>query len=65
MGIRNVPRIGYPVLRKCATEVSDDWFGSQRLRQIIDDSFDTKSACSGAGLAAFTLNRGKPNRTVL
>ena len=25
---------------------------SQRLEQLIDDLFDTKSACSGAGLAA-------------
>ena len=52
MGIRNVLRIGHPALRKCAAEVPDDWFGSERLQQLIDDLFDTKSACSGAGLAA-------------
>ena len=52
MGIRNVLRIGHPALRRCAAEVPDDWFGSQRLQQLIDDLFDTKSACSGAGLAA-------------
>ena len=56
MGIRNVLRIGHPALRKCATEVPDDWFGSKRLCQIIDDLFDTKSACSGAGLAAPQIN---------
>ena len=52
MGIRNVLRIGHPLLRSCAEEVPDDWFGSQRLQQLIDDLFDTKLACSGAGLAA-------------
>ena len=56
MGIRNVLRIGHPALRKCATEVPDDWFGSERLQQLIDDLFDTKSACSGAGLAAPQIN---------
>ena len=56
MGIRNVLRIGHPALRKCTTEVPDAWFGSKRLRQIIDDLFDTKSACSGAGLAAPQIN---------
>ena len=52
MGIRNVLRIGHPALRKRAEKVPDDWFGSQRLQELIDDLFDTKLACSGAGLAA-------------
>ena len=52
MGIRNVLRIGHPALRRCAAEVADDWFGSQRLEQLIDDLFDAKSAHSGTGLAA-------------
>ena len=52
MGIRNVLRIGHPALRRCAAEVPDDWFGSKRLQQLIDDLFDTKSTFSGAGLAA-------------
>ena len=52
MGIRNVLRIGHPALRICAAEVPDNWFGSKRLHRLIDDLFDTKSACSGAGLAA-------------
>ena len=56
MGIRNVLRIGHPALRKCSTRVPDGWFGSKRLRQTIDDLFDTKSACSGAGLAAPQIN---------
>ena len=52
MGIRNILRIGHPALRTCAAEVPDDWFSSKRLQQLIDDLFDTKLACSGAGLAA-------------
>ena len=52
MGIRHVLRIGHPALRKCAEEVPDNWFGSQRLNQLIEDLFQTKSAFSGAGLAA-------------
>ena len=56
MGIRNVLRIGHPALRKCAAKVPDHWFGSQRLRQLINDLFDTKSACSGAGLASPQIN---------
>jgi len=52
MGIRNVLRIGHPALRRCAAEIPNEWFGSQRLQQLIDDLFDTKLAYSGAGLAA-------------
>ncbi len=52
MGIRNVLRIGHPALRRCAGEIPDNWFGSKRLQQLIEDLFDTKLACSGAGLAA-------------
>ena len=52
MGIRNVLRIGQTALRTCAAEIPDDWFRSQRLQQLIDDLFDTKLACSGAGLEA-------------
>ena len=52
MGIRRVLRIGHPALRICAEEVPSNWFGTQRLSQLIDDLFKTKSAFSGAGLAA-------------
>ena len=52
MGIRNIVRIGHPALRVCATQVPDDWFGSDRLKCLIEDLFDTKLACFGAGLAA-------------
>ena len=56
MGIRNVLRIGHPALRRRAEKVPDDWFGSQRLQELIDNLFDTKLACSGAGLAAPQLD---------
>ena len=52
MSVRSVLRIGHPSLRQRAAEIPDDWFGSRRLQMLIDDLFDTKSACSGAGLAA-------------
>ena len=52
MCVRNVLRIGHPALRRRAAKVPDEWFGSQRLQQLIGDLFDTKSANSGAGLAA-------------
>ena len=63
MGIRNVLRIGHPALRKCASEVPNNWFGSQRLNQLIDDLFDTKLALSGAGLAATQIE--EPWRVVV
>ncbi len=52
MTIRNVLRIGDPSLRVRSAEIPEDWFGSQCLQMLIDDLFDTKSACSGAGIAA-------------
>ena len=52
MSIRSVLRIGHPSLRGRSTEIPDDWFGSQRLQALVDDLFDTKAACSGAGIAA-------------
>ena len=56
MGIRHVLRIGHPALRKCAENVPDCWFGTQRLYQLVDDLFQTKLAFSGAGLAAPQIN---------
>ena len=52
MGIRHVLRIGHPALRKCAEVVPDNWLGSQKLFQLVEDLFQTKSAFNGAGLAA-------------
>ena len=63
MGIKNVLRIGHPALRKCASEVPNNWFGSQRLNKLIEDLFDTKLALSGAGLAATQIE--EPWRVIL
>ena len=52
MSIKNILRIGHPALRSYATEVPNDWFGSQRLQHLIEDLFDTKIAMNGAGLDA-------------
>jgi len=56
MGVRDVLRIGDPALRTRSAEVPDNWFGSLRLQQLTEDLFDTKLACSGAGLAAPQIN---------
>ena len=56
MVIRNVLRIGHPELRRCAKKVPNNWFSTKRLQQLIDDLFDTKSACYGAGLAGPQIN---------
>ena len=40
----------------CGRTLMTGWFGSERLQQPIDDLFDTKSACSGAGLASKQIN---------
>ena len=52
MGIRIVLRIGQPALHARAAKVNDEYFNSERLQKLIDDLFDTKTACLGAGLAA-------------
>ena len=51
VGILSVLRIGHPALSKCAAKITDTWFDSQRLQQLINDLFDTKLACSKAGIA--------------
>ncbi len=63
MGIWNVLRIGHPALRRRAEEVPDDWFVSQRLEELIDDMFNTKLTCYGAGLAAPQID--EPSRVLV
>jgi len=50
MAVREVLRIGNPILLQSAREVAQ--FDTPELQQLIDDMFDTMSACDGAGLAA-------------
>ena len=56
MSIRPVLRLGDPALRQRASEVPESWFGSEDLKTLINDLLDTKTARSGAGLAAPQIN---------
>lgn len=49
MAIRNVRKIGDPVLNKVCKEVRDV---NDRIRELIDDMFDTMYEADGVGLAA-------------
>ena len=49
MAIRNVRKIGDPVLNKVCKEVRDV---NDRTRELIDDMFDTMYEADGVGLAA-------------
>ena len=49
---RTVIRLGHPVLRKVAEPVTEDWFASERLRQLADGLITTMQSEDGAGLAA-------------
>ena len=50
MAVREILRMGDPRLLQVADSVTD--FGSQALRGLIDDMFDTMRAAGGVGLAA-------------
>lgn len=50
MAVRQVLRIGHPILLEKALAVTD--FNSPALDALINDMFDTMSACRGVGLAA-------------
>ena len=49
MAIRNVRKIGDPVLNKVCKEVREV---NDRIRELIDDMFDTMYEADGVGLAA-------------
>ena len=49
MAIRNVRKIGDPVLNKVCKEVREV---NDRIRELIDDMFDTMYESEGVGLAA-------------
>jgi len=55
MSVRPVLRLGDPALRKQASNVPDGWLSFGRLQALINDLIDTKSARSGAGLAALQI----------
>jgi len=50
MAVRDVLRMGHPVLREKATEIGK--VGTDELRQLVADMKETMAAKEGAGLAA-------------
>jgi peptide deformylase len=56
MAVREILRIGDPVLLRRAEEVSE--FNTPVLDALIEDMFETMAACDGAGLAAPQIGVG-------
>lgn len=52
MSVLPVARVGDPVLRSRAIEVSPDELRSDEVQRLIDDLIETMRAAGGAGLAA-------------
>jgi peptide deformylase len=56
MAVRNILRMGEPLLFKVAEPVLE--FGTEELKQLIRDMFDTMTAAGGVGLAAPQIGVG-------
>lgn len=52
MSIRGIAKVGHPVLRQRAREVSREELGSDATQRLIDDLVETMHEANGAGLAA-------------
>jgi peptide deformylase len=52
MSVRDIVKVGDPVLRERAREVTAEELGSPAIQELIDDMIETKRAAAGAGLAA-------------
>jgi peptide deformylase len=52
VAVREIVRIGDPVLRERAREVTSDELRSPEVQRLIDDLIETRRAANGAGLAA-------------
>jgi peptide deformylase len=63
VSVREVVRIGDPVLRERAREVSPEEIASPEIQGLIDDLIDTKRATHGAGIAANQI--GEPVRVAI
>jgi peptide deformylase len=61
MAIRQVLRMGHPLLARVAEPLAD--VRDPALAALLEDMFDTMAACSGAGLAAPQI--GVPVRVVV
>ena len=57
MPVREVLRMGHPVLRERAKPVEQ--FGTPELRALLEDMKETMAAKSGAGLAAPQIGVGQ------
>lgn len=61
MPVRDVLRMGHPVLRERAKPVAE--FGTPELKQLVQDMVETMESKNGAGLAAPQI--GVPQRVVI
>jgi peptide deformylase len=52
MTVREVRRVGDPILRERAPEISREELRAPEIQQLIDDLIETRRAAGGAGLAA-------------
>jgi peptide deformylase len=57
MAVREVLRMGHPVLREKSKPVEE--FGTPELRELLQDMKDTMAARSGAGIAAPQIGVGQ------
>ena len=59
MSILKVARLGNPVLRRVAENLSPDQLSSPLLQKLIDDMIDTMREYNGVGLAAVQVHEPK------
>lgn len=52
MAVRRIARLGEPGLRRVASKIEAEQFGSAGLQALVNDLIETMRAVSGAGLAA-------------
>lgn len=52
MAIREILKIGNPLLRERSRELTEDQLQSPQLKELISDMFETMRAARGVGLAA-------------
>lgn len=52
MAIREIAKLGNPILRERAAEVAPDEIAAPETQQLIDDMIETMREASGAGIAA-------------
>ncbi len=58
MSILKVARLGHPVLRKPARQVTPSELSDSAIQQLIDDMFETMHEYQGIGLAAPQVHMG-------